>query len=150
MWNSTKSGLFLIEMIIAIACFSIAGAMCTNLFVRASNISEDTRRVNMALIKAQSAAECFKAADGSAGETARLLNASEDGESFSLYYDSAWQQLAGKAAAEKLAGSHMYRLDITVAEGASPRTAAIEVYSLGAAGPEDELLYRLNVKKYVQ
>ena len=68
----TRSGLFAIELLIAVGIFSLCAAICVGLFVRAEVMSRDSADLNRAVTGARSAAECFKAAGGNLEETARL------------------------------------------------------------------------------
>ena len=60
----TKSGLFAIELLIAVGVFSLCAAICVGLFVRSEIISQDSADLNQAVTAARSASECFKAAVG--------------------------------------------------------------------------------------
>ena len=68
----TRTGLFTIELLIAVGIFSLCAAICVGLFVRAEVMSRDSADLNLAVTEARSAAECFKAAGGDLEETARL------------------------------------------------------------------------------
>jgi len=94
--TSAKSGLFLIEMIIAIAVFAVAAAICTRLFVSAHVVSSEAREANMAVLTAQSVAEVFKATDGSAQETAEFFGTgiSNGEDRFFIALDSSWEVIS--------------------------------------------------------
>ena len=51
--NSSKSSLFLIELILAIFFFIIAMAVCLQLFVKAHTLSNDTISMNHAVLWTQ-------------------------------------------------------------------------------------------------
>ncbi|MDL2232475.1 hypothetical protein LJC63_02695 [Ruminococcaceae bacterium OttesenSCG-928-L11] len=136
MRSSSKSALFLIEMIIAIGFFSVSAAVCTSLFVKANMLSQETRRMNMAVIQAQSVAECFKSADGSLQETVKLLDVSpNDGQSFLLYFNNDWQR--GEQG--------RYRMTVSVDESALPATADIAIVDMENS---EAVLYTMQVKQY--
>jgi type II secretory pathway pseudopilin PulG len=59
--TSSKSSLFLIEMIVVILFFSIAGAICVSLFVQARLISLESTRLTLAVNQCQNAAEALRA-----------------------------------------------------------------------------------------
>ena len=101
--ESSKSGLFLMELILAILFFALAGAICVRLFVAAHFISRDTREANRAAALAQSAAACVQAADGDLQEAAALLSA-EAGQSGSVivFYDADWQTAPADTAAYRM------------------------------------------------
>ena len=54
--NSSKSSLFLIELILAIFFFIIAMAVCLQLFVKAHTLSNDTISMNHAVLWTQNLA----------------------------------------------------------------------------------------------
>ena len=68
----TRSGLFAIELLIAVGIFSLCAAICVGLFVRSEVMSQDSADLNRAVTEARSAVECFKAAGGDLEKTARL------------------------------------------------------------------------------
>ena len=70
----TKSGLFAIELLIAVGVFSLCAAICVGLFVRSEIISQDSADLNQAVTAARSASECFKAAGGDLQRTAELTD----------------------------------------------------------------------------
>lgn len=62
--KSSKSSLFLMEMIISILFFSVAAAACIQLFVKAHLIDNQTKEQNQAVIWSQNLAELWYASDG--------------------------------------------------------------------------------------
>ena len=83
----TRSGLFAIELLIAVGVFSLCAAICVGLFVRAEVMSRDSADLNRAVTEARNAAECFKAAGGDLEETARLTGGELAGDVLLLRYD---------------------------------------------------------------
>lgn len=55
--SSSRSGLLLMEIIIAILFFSLASAICLQLFVKAHNLGQDTQELDMAVRQASSVAD---------------------------------------------------------------------------------------------
>lgn len=105
----TKSGLFAIELLIAVGIFSLCAAVCVGLFVRSEIISQDSADLNQAVTAARGAAECFKAAGGDLERAAELSGGELSGGELSgadtlfLEFDDAWQQLpAGEAGTFEL------------------------------------------------
>lgn len=83
-----RGNLFLIEIILGILFFSIAAAVCVQLFVKAHTLGTGSTDLNRSVTLAQTAAETFRACAGSLPETAQLLSASEQGEdTYLAYYD---------------------------------------------------------------
>ena len=62
--QSSKSSLFLIELIIAIFFFIIAATICIQLFVKSYTISNETISINHAVLWTQNLAEIFSNQDG--------------------------------------------------------------------------------------
>lgn len=75
--NARKTGLFLMELIIAILFFSLAAAICIQLFVKSHTISERSIALNHSILLAQNTAEIFYATDGDLTEMASLLGSGE-------------------------------------------------------------------------
>ena len=69
--------LLLAEMIIVIFFFSLASAACVMLFTDAVKDGYYSRDLTAAVIEAQNAAECFKAAGGDAWKMAELMKRTE-------------------------------------------------------------------------
>ena len=93
----TRSGLFAIELTIAVGIFTLCAALCVGLFVRAEIRSRDSADLTSAVREARSAAECFKAASGALAETQALYGGTVEGETLLAYYDSAWKLCAAPA-----------------------------------------------------
>jgi hypothetical protein len=133
-------------MIIAIAFFSLAAAICTSLFVRAHVISDGTRDANMAVLAAQSVAECFKANGGSAEATAAYFQteANSNGEVY-IYLDNAWS-VVPKAQWE---ADHV--VYVKVDESTALKRAMIAVIDTKTAGDNGGIAvatYTLDVAQY--
>jgi hypothetical protein len=69
---SSKSGLFLIELILSIFFFIIATAVVLQLFVKSHFISEDTISINHALLYSQNMSEVFLSGNGDFGNVINL------------------------------------------------------------------------------
>ena len=89
----TRSGLFAIELLIAVGIFTLCAAICVGLFVRSELMSRDSADLDRAVAEARSAAECFKAAGGDLAETARLTGGelAGAGETLLLRYDEDFE-----------------------------------------------------------
>lgn len=135
--SSSKSGLFLIEMMVSILFLALASGVCVNLFVKAHTVGKESRDVSAAISCAQSAAETFKACDGDMQKLEQLLNASDDGVgTLSVYYDANWAVTSDEKAP--------YRVRIEPVSG-SLEGAQITVRKTGRV----QALWQLDVKKYV-
>lgn len=71
--NSSKSGIFLMELILSILFFSIAAAVCVKLFVTSHQLSDQSVNLNHAVAMAESIAEAFYGCNGNAGELETLF-----------------------------------------------------------------------------
>ena len=71
--NSSKSGIFLMELILSILFFSIAAAVCVKLFVTSHQLSDQSVKLNHAVAMAESIAEAFYGCNGNAGELEALF-----------------------------------------------------------------------------
>ena len=91
----TRSGLFAIELLIAVGVFALCAAICIGLFVRAEVMSADSADLNRAVTEARSVAECFKAAGGDLDRTIELSDAGwvVDGSLFQPY-DGDWSRIS--------------------------------------------------------
>lgn len=128
--KASKTKLFLLEFIIIILFFSLAATVCVRIFVNAKMASAQSSRLTGAVLKAQEAAETFKAVDGDAGRLAEELNGSMDGQNVVVFYDKEWNQ-----AKEQTDG--VYRMEIRLEKEQNLITASIlinhgqdEIYSL--------------------
>ncbi|MGN1350875.1 MAG: type II secretion system protein [Anaerovoracaceae bacterium] len=72
--HNSKSGLFLMEMIIVILFFSICSAICINVFAKARITADHSSDLNRAVVRAISAAEVYKSAEGDLKTTGELLD----------------------------------------------------------------------------
>ena len=100
----TKSGLFAIELLIAVGIFSLCAAICMGLFVRSEVMSQEAADLNRAVSAARSAAECYKAAGGDLEKTAELTGGGVlDAGTLFIEFAESWQRLsAGEAGVFEL------------------------------------------------
>lgn len=104
--NKSKSSLFLMELILAILIFSIAGAVCIQIFVKAHIISQDTQHLNRAVTLCQSGAELFYGFKGDISQISETLDKNNTGTLsdgiLKLYYDSDFKECAQSDATYEL------------------------------------------------
>lgn len=97
--GASRSGLLVIELLIATAVFSLCAAICTGLFVRADAVSRESAALSHAVAAAQNAAECFKAAGGDPARTAALAGGTVTADgTVVLGYDADWALTDDKPA----------------------------------------------------
>ena len=58
--SNNRSGIFLLEIMLAILLFSIAGALCLQMFAKSRQMSKDTADLTQAAAHVQNAAELMK------------------------------------------------------------------------------------------
>lgn len=73
----SKSGLFLMELIIALLFFALASTVCVRLFVKSATLSDDTLDLTYAVSQAQNLAEVFLSCDGDIVQVHFLLPGSQ-------------------------------------------------------------------------
>jgi len=95
MTQRSKSTLFLIEQLIVIAVFAICAAACVSIMTTAFFFTNDSASKSNAIIRAESAAELFKATGGDFTTMSETLGglATQDentGAVITVFYDSLW------------------------------------------------------------
>jgi Tfp pilus assembly protein PilV len=135
----SRSSLFLMEMIIAILFFSLASAVCIQLFTRSHLLSTQTVNQNHAVIQAQNLAESYLSLEGNVAAMQDLFSPSEltDENTLRLAFDSSWNLCADGDSTRFLAELHH-----TPAGENGIMEAVITVYDISA--PESPV-YTLSV-----
>jgi len=120
--KTSKSAVFLFELMIIILVFVLAAAVCTQIFSSAYMMSTESRELTMSSINAQTVAEQFKAGDSDID---------------TLYFDSDWAP-TGSTVAE-------YWVELNESTGTAPmREAYVNVFKIG----DDDAIYTLHVKRF--
>ena len=99
MTQRSKSTLFLIEQLIVIAVFAICAAACISILTASYFYATDSQSAGNAILKAETAAELYKATGGDVYMIAGFLGGivesgvnSHPGTVYaSVYYNNAWQ-----------------------------------------------------------
>lgn len=86
--NGSGTGLFMMEMIVAVCFFILCASTCILVFVKADTMSRLARDTNSGVVAAESMAEVWKA-EGSDGLAARL-EAQIDGNQGNIFWDKSW------------------------------------------------------------
>lgn len=135
----SRSSLFLMEMIIAILFFSLASAVCIQLFAKSHLLSTQTVNQNQAVIRVQNLAESYLALDGDVTAMQALFSPSQlsDDNTLCLAFDSDWNLCADGDSTRFLAELHH-----TPAGENGIMEAVITVYDISA--PESPV-YTLSV-----
>jgi type II secretory pathway pseudopilin PulG len=137
--SGTKTGLFLIELILCLLMFAFCAAICIQIFQGASRQTRGSEELSQAVFLSTSAAEVYKASDGDLQKVAAALSGTADGDSLYVSYSSSWRILPASAS---IAPTYFLSVDKT-----GDGTAIISVYkgSAGASGASNGI-YELNVK----
>ena len=92
----SKSEVFLFEVMFVILIFALSAAICASVFAKAHSFSIRSEDLTMAVVRAESAAEIFKAGMGGADQQAL-----EHDGSFTEYYNGKWQRIWGDDVKER-------------------------------------------------
>jgi len=95
MTHRSKSTLFLIEQLIVIAVFAICAVACISILTAAYFNANDSNARSNAILKAEGAAEVFKATGDDMNAIRDILGGTSgvryNYPGVTVYYDSAWQ-----------------------------------------------------------
>ena len=135
--SSSKSGLFLMELILAIVFFAMASAICIQLFAKSYVLSNASADLSMAVASAQSAAESFQAYPHNAKSLTDL-----GGITIGYQYDADWQPVL-----DGVQGAYRVTLSYT-AENSNLLTANIAVYTAQSSSKQTPI-FEITTKKYI-
>ncbi|MGN0413351.1 MAG: hypothetical protein ACI4FV_09970 [Lachnospiraceae bacterium] len=98
--NRSKTSLFLMELIIAILFFSLACAVCIQLFFKAHQVSRKSEDLSSAVLWCENVAELFRGCDGDMAEMTALLVDTDHFQittnadnGFSIFFDKDWNPI---------------------------------------------------------
>jgi hypothetical protein len=120
--KTSKSAVFLFELMIIILVFTLAAAICTQIFARSFTMSQESRALTMGSINAQTVAEQFKATGEAPDE---------------LYFDKDWVPVSA-------AGAYYTVKLVDNGSTASMKSADVKIYKTG----ETDSIYTLHVKRF--
>lgn len=123
-YQTHKSSLFLIELILAIAFFSLASAVCLQLFVKSHLLSRETTQLNTGVNLATSAAEIFRQSNGDIDTLKELIPELEKEESGSADFYTAFYNEDGKPCRKSDA---VYTLTLVQSQTKDISSAVIEI-----------------------
>lgn len=134
--NKSKTSLVLMELIITILFFSLASAVCVQLFVNAHLVAKDTKKLNAAINITQSISEVMKGCSGSLKEIQEYFpSASGDDDYFVVYYDENFKETEDFENASYAADvtvtsvGRLYNMDVTLLQLSDYQ----EIYSLSSS-----------------
>lgn len=143
----SKSSLFLMELIVSILFFSLASAICIQLFVRSHSISSETINLNNAITQAQNLAEYWYASEGDLHAMQNIMpnsRLSDSGNALTLCFDQDWQLLSADTDGEKT-GYYASLTSLADTADAHLLTAEISV-SISSSG---KVVYTLSLSQHV-
>ena len=121
----TRSGLFAIELLVAVGIFTLCAAICVGLFVRSEVMSRDSAVLTRAVSEAKSAAECYKAEGGDLARTAALFGGSVQDGALRVSYDKDWNILPESS------GGAAYCLELAPLDNELCPECALRLYEPG-------------------
>ena len=146
--NSSKSSLFLIELIIAILFFSIGSAVCVRAFVKAHSLSTEAKDLSFASAQVSIMASVLKYTDRSyASIREHFPDAAKSGDDFLVFYDEGGTSCPEKDAVFTLHAETSEESGMIHAQIYMEREGADPLYELelrfvpqsdGKEAPEDE------------
>lgn len=138
-YRKSKTSLFLMEIIITVMFFSVAGAVCMQLFVQTHLTNQKTRELNHAVAKAQGFAEVMRGTDGSIDAVMdKYPTAIYAGDSFfEVYYDEDFEPCDFPDA--------VYVGDVTLAPIGAIQNMNVKIVRLS----DYEVIFTLDATKYM-
>lgn len=150
--NSSKTGLFLMELIIAILFFSLASAVCIQLFVQSHIVSRQSVELNYGVLWAQNTAELFYGCNGNAEQMAALLENSDiqnngNRHTLTLLFDRDFHSLDQEQQIKNSPDTAVYRLKADISEDSELMTCNIIVENV--EDPQElQSIYSLEVSLF--
>ncbi|XCP85595.1 hypothetical protein ABXS75_01975 [Roseburia hominis] len=130
-----RSNIFLMEIIISILFFSIASAVCIQLFAKAKLLSDNAAALNQAVLAASSAAEALEVCDGTPESLlSSFPDGVTDGQTLRVFYDRSWKPCDASSA--------FFQMEVLLSTDQGMLTGNITVTG------EDEVIYTLQAEHY--
>lgn len=139
--RASKSGLFLMELIIVILFFSLASAVTVQLFVKSHLVSRNTVALTKSTMLVQNYAEVFR---NSNGDFDFLSNCFQedislfDNQSFTVYYSDEWNVISK-------ADSNGFSFSADFSSKDSFHLLHLSVYDI----KQKAIIYELDIEKYI-
>lgn len=89
--GASKSGLFLMELLMVILLFAVCAAICLQMLAFASLKAQQAEDLSYGSMTADSCASCFQAYNGNLTQMATLLEGNVEGDRLVVDYDQDWQ-----------------------------------------------------------
>lgn len=145
--HNNTSSLFLLELILAVLFFSVASALCIQIFIKAHLMSQDARDLNFAVNEVSSMAEQISAgtlplntaasSDDTASDSSTQMSADalQDG---TAYYDSSY------ASCEKADAAYVLTVHY------EPEDTLLKIHIFMDTIADNRNIYALDVTKHQQ
>jgi len=88
----TRSGLFMIELLIAVGVFTLCAAVCVGLFGRSEVMSRESADLTRMTAEARNVVECWKASGGDFERAAELCGGTVEQDTLVIGFDKNWEQ----------------------------------------------------------
>ena len=145
--NSSRSGLFLMELIVSILFFSLAGAICVKLFVGSHLLSQKSVELNHSLEWCQNTAEIFYGCQGDETVMNEILqgdlSSDEEESTITVYLDQDFQPVSQTDACS-------YVLYASITKNSPLLSCSVSVWKGDAAFSASSSIYDLTVTLYPQ
>ncbi len=112
----SKSGLFLMELILVILLFAISAAICLQMFTYASLTVQKAENLSDATLVARSGAECYQATTGDLTQVSSILGGTVEGDTLTVGYDNQWNSVSDHPQYEMTLTAEGSKADIAVVE----------------------------------
>ena len=137
MQPTRRSTLFLMELIMAILLFSLAAAVCVQVFVKSHTIEKESTALTKAVFASSSVAEIFRSSDDYEELLlAEFPQAISENDGYLIYYDEDFSPVVSDGT---------YCLKFTTDTEDNFVTGHISVYP---SSGESDVIYELDLKKY--
>lgn len=145
---SSRTGLFLMELIIAVLFFALAGAICVQLFVQAHIVSSKSVALNHGVLWAQNTAEAFYGCNGNVTEMTELFENSscqklDDSTIFCLYFDEDFNPVSQPLYISSI--HYYYMLTADIRQENDLLTCHISVESIDET---EETVYEIDISLF--
>ena len=133
--NSSKSGLFLMELIMSIMFFSLAAVVCVELFVKSHTLSKSVVELNHAVVECDSVAEFIQGVGG---------NIEQD--SFMYTYDKNFNRSYVSNVHDHISANYI----LTCEKKSDPAEPGLITYHISFQSyPYGKLIYSISPEYYV-
>lgn len=138
--KKSRTSLVLMELVITILFFSLASAVCVQLFVQSHIVTKETKQLNAAIHITQSIAEVMNGTDGSLSSIQSFYpSASGEDDYFVIYYDENFNETDDTDYA-------VYAADVTVTSVSKLYNMNIDFLTMS----DYKTIYSLSTSKYIR